>query len=89
MRVNSHLDVALGNKSPPHTLGDSCCPLGPRGGEKLTKIAMGDGDIAPSLKGDVPRTGSPRNASSWHLCDFPVACYESSSVIARGCWSHR
>ena len=85
MRVNSHLDVALGNKSPPHTLGDSCCPLGPRGGEKLTNSALGDWDIAPSLKGDISRPSRPRNAFSWHLCDFPMAHYEFSPVIVNRC----
>ena len=77
-RANSHLDVALGNKSLSHVLGGSCCPLGPRGGEKLTNSALGDWDVTSSLKGDIPRANKPHNASSWHLCDLPMAHYEFS-----------
>ena len=46
MRANSHLDVALGNKSPPRALGCSCHPLGKSGGEKLANSAVDDWDMA-------------------------------------------
>ena len=63
MRANSHLDVALGNQSLPNVLGGSCCPLELRVGEKLTNSALGDAlgdwDMAPSLKGDIPRASRP------------------------------
>ena len=55
MRANSHLNVALGNKSPPHGLGGSCCPLGPSGGEKLTNSAQVIGTWPPILKVTYPR----------------------------------
>ena len=48
-KANSHLDVAMGNKSPSHGLGGSCCPLGTRDGEKLANGALGDWGLAPSL----------------------------------------
>ena len=54
-RANSHSDVAWGSQSLPHALGGSCCPLGPRGGEKLTNSALGDWDMAPDLKGGTSR----------------------------------
>ena len=84
-RANTHLDEALGNKSPSHALGGSCCPLGPRCGERLTSSVLGDWDIAPSLKGDVSRASRPQNASSWHLCDFPMAHYEFCPITASRC----
>ena len=54
-RAHSHLDMALGNKSPLHALGGSCFPLGKRVGEKLANSALGDWDMAPNLKGGISR----------------------------------
>ena len=83
--ANSHLDTALGNKSPAHVLGGSCCPLGPRGGEKLTNSALGDWDVTSSLKGDIFRASRPQNDSSWHFVISLCSHYEFSPVIAGRC----
>ena len=84
-RINSHLGVALGNKSPSHALGGSCCPLGTRCGEKLANSALSDWDIALNLKGDIFRASRPQNASSLHRCNILMAHYEFSTIIASRC----
>ena len=84
-RANSPLDMALGIKSLSHVLGGSYCPLGPRGGEKLINSALDDWNMCPILKGDISRASRPGNPFLWHLCDFPIAHYQFSPVIANRC----